>query len=144
MQSITLELRTEDAEPILREAAELAARYGAWLDYVTPRTWNFSLGVNDEVRKRWHEKFTRAKRIVEAFGIDHEATSEEETLTVSYPMKNEKRERRIGVAGLAYVSVSGGEPDYKKPRPSYRRGVHDEACRQAAERVVRRWRELVT
>jgi len=140
---ITLELRPEDAEPILREAAEDAAKFGAWCDYLTPRTWNAPYRVDDDERKRWHGKFVRAKRIVEAFGLEHEATSEGETLTIDYPMKNEKRKRRVIAGLLAFTEVSGGEVDYKRPQPSYRRHIHAEACRQAADRVVRRWRAML-
>ena len=143
MKMVTLTLRAEDAEPILRQAADTAARYGAYLDHITRRTVGspalyLSKTSFDDFRKEWRAKFLAAKRIVEAFGVEHEPTSEAETLTVWIGMKNEKR-RPLKVAGLAMVEVSGGEHDYDNTRPEYRRDVHAQACRYAADRVVRRW-----
>ena len=138
---ITITLRAEDAEPFLREEARKAAFYGALGDYITKRTWDTPGGRSlADDRQCWQREFLRAKRIVESFGVEYEPTSEEETMTVQFPMKNEKR-TPVVVAGLIkYTRVEGGEPDYKKPEPRYRRGVHAEACIQAADRVVRRWR----
>jgi hypothetical protein len=65
-----------------------------------------------EEKKEWLARFLAAKRIVEAFGVEYEPTSEAETMTVHFPMKSQK----------------------------YRHGIHAEACRQAAKRVVRTWR----
>jgi len=142
---ITITLRAEDAEPILREAARKAALAGACVDYITKRTerspWVYARRQPfDDWRRATQAEFIRAKRMVEAFGVDYEPTSEEETLTVCYPMKNEKR-TPVAIGGLLrYTRVEGGEPDYKKPIPKYQGGVHEEACKQAADRVVRRWR----
>jgi hypothetical protein len=144
-KTITLELRPADAEPILRDAARDAAMFGALGDYMTKRTMSAPIGFGEplaDARARWAERFLRGKRIVEAFGVDYEPTSEAETLTVHWPDKNEKREP-VNVAGMRFTRVSGGVPDPKNAIPQYRREIHAEACRQAADRVVRRWRELI-
>jgi hypothetical protein len=144
--TITLALSPEDAEPILREAAREAALYGAWCDYITRNTVSSPFGYEpsrvsfDEARKGWLAKFLRGKRMVEAFGFEYEPTNESETMDVHFPMKNEKRKRHTIPGFATFTHVSGGEPDYKNPQPAYRRAVHAEACRQAADRVVRRWR----
>ena len=138
-KTVTIDLRVEDAEPILHEAAYEAAKFGAWLDHITRRTYNPPSALTTENRARWQAKFLRAKRIVESFGVDYEPTSEEETLTVYIPMKNETRKLKT-VAGFQFTEVSGGEPDYAHPQPQYRRGVHEQACLEAAKRVVRAWR----
>jgi hypothetical protein len=144
MKTITLQIRQDDAEPILRQAAMDAAKFGAWLDYITRKTVNQPSAWGntfEDRRKEWQEHFLKAKRMVEAFGLEVEPTSEGETLEVYIPMKNEKRKLKV-IAGLAFNEVSGGEPDYAHPLPSWRRSVHEEACRQAADRVVRRWRDV--
>ncbi len=141
-KTVTLTIRAEDAEPILREAAYEAAKFGAWLDHITRRTYNPPSAPTPENRARWQARFLRAKRLVESFGIDYEPTSEEETLTVHIPMKNETRKLKT-VAGIQFCEVSGGEPDYAHPQPCYRRGAHEEACQQAAQRVVRAWRSTL-
>jgi hypothetical protein len=139
--TITLTMRPQDAEPILLDEARKAALYGAWCDYITPKTVNSPGRWNmlAEDKKRWQAQFLRSKRIVEAFGVEYEPTSEEETLTVYIPQKNEKRRVR-NIAGIGFTEVSGGEPDYAHPLPEYRKAVHHEACWQAAHRVVARWR----
>lgn len=137
-KAITITVRMDDVEPVLREAARDAAMYGALCDYMTKRTGNRPTGYGElleDARKRWQAKFLRAKRIVEAFGVEYEPTSEQETLTVDFPWVGGKRKL---VANLFY-EVSGQTQDFKRPFPSYRREVHQEACRQAADRVVRRW-----
>jgi hypothetical protein len=143
---VTLTLSPQDAEPILLDAARQAALYGAWCDYITPKTvnspGNWQRDVFANQRKEWQAKFLRAKRIVEAFGVEYEPTSEEETLTVYIPNKNEKRRLR-NIGGIDFTEVSGGEPDYAHPQPEYRRAVHSEACFQAAHRVVDRWRATI-
>jgi hypothetical protein len=144
--TIMLELRPDDAEPYLREAAEEAAKLGAWVDYLTRKCGNLPCGfdVLDERKKEWRMKFLRAKRIVEAFGVEYEQTSEEETMTVDYPTVGTKYKIVNLGPPLGRVRMgSGGSPDFKHPYPSYRSGVHAEACRQAALRVVRRWRETI-
>jgi hypothetical protein len=146
MKTITLQLRPDDAEPLLAAAARDAAQFGAWCDYIDQRTVNApgsgwqNLAAD---KKKWLAEFLRAKRIVEAFGVEYEPVSEAETLTVYIPMKNEKR-KLIDVAGFKYTRCTGGEPDYKHPQPSYRRGIHGEACGHAAARVVARWRKLLS
>ena len=146
MLTINLTLRADDAEPILRAAAMDAARYGSWCDYITAKTYNPPFAGNGqtcaEQKAGWNARFLKAKRMVEAFGVEYEMVSEQETLTVHIPMKNEKRTPR-NIAGMKFIEVTGGEPDYRKPMPEYRRGVHDDACRAAADRVVRAWRELI-
>lgn len=143
MATVTITLRIEDAEPILRKAAYEAAKFSAWCDHVTNRTHRCpgrGYGENlADARKRWNVKFLAAKRIVNSFGFEYEQTSEEETLTVHIPMKNQKRKLRK-VAGMIFNEVSGGEPDYKHPEPMYRGEVHELACHAAADRVVRAWR----
>lgn len=144
MKTITLELRPEDAEPILRQAADDAAKYSALCDHITSKTWN-APGPHPlaDAKKEWLARFLKAKRIVEAFGVEYEQTSEPETLTVHYDYIGGKRTimnlPTIGPVGVTRGSV----PDYKNPRPAYA-SWHSEACRHAAERVVRRWRELIS
>lgn len=149
MKTITIDLRPEDAEPILRQAAKDAARYGGMIDYITRKTggvpgreWrprdNF-----DDLRKEWQQTYLRAKRTVEAFGVEIEATSEPETMTITFPFVGGKRKlNKLG--DLAFYTVEGSKPDYKNPTPHYYRDVHVEACIAAADRVVRRWREITT
>lgn len=139
MKHVDLKLRVEDAEPILREAAREAALYGGWLDHITSRTFGSpagSLETHDDARKRWTLKFLQSKRLVEAFGVEIEPTSEEETLTATPTYEGGKR-RSVGM----FTVVTGQTPNFKKMKPQYRREVHAEACRQAADRVVRRWHE---
>lgn len=143
-ETITLELRTEDAEPILREAAHKAALNGGrWL-YVTRQTyhgpWNGTEGFNATSR-RWHQRYLEAERLVEAFGVEAEVPSEGETLTAHWPEKV-LRSHPVKVAGITWRHIDESVPDPKREAPAYRGGVHEEACRQAAERVVRRWRAL--
>lgn len=145
--TITLELRVEDAESILMKAARDAAEFGALLDHVNRKTGNVrhrGTGESyDDARKRWHQRFVTAKRMVEAFGLDYEPTSEAEALTVDY--------RYIGgttkihkVHGIGSFGVtSGSQPDYDHPYPSMRGEIFTEACRYAAKRVVSRWREAL-
>lgn len=143
MKRITLELLPDDAEPFLRRAAYDAAMFGALCDYMTKRTGSIPYRGHGEsledARKRWQVKFLAGKRIVEAFGIEYEPTSEEETLTVGYPMEGGNAKRH-NIAGLALNVIHDSKPNYDKPYPAYRRGVHEEACKQAVERVVRKWR----
>lgn len=143
MQTINLTISADDAEPILRAAAMDAARYGSWCDYITAKTycapWASNGRTRIEQRADWNARFLKAKRMVEAFGVDYEMVGEAETLTVHIPMKNEKRKPRV-IAGMKFVEVSGGEPDFRNPQPCYRSDVHEEACKQAAARVVRAWR----
>jgi hypothetical protein len=137
-KQIMLLLRPDDAEPILREAAEMAAKFSAWCDYMTDRVWSNPKASNETTaaaKVRWQKKFLRAKRIVEAFGVEYEQTTEAEAMTIEYRYIGEKRK---SIGGLM-TYTSGGKPDYKNPEPAYRREVHAEACRQAADRVVRRW-----
>lgn len=143
-KTITLELRPEDAEPILRQAADDAAKFGAWVDYIDRRTYDSPKGRGEtleEAKKRWRGKFLAAKRIVEAFGVDYEPTSEEEALGVYFHYVGGSRKlKKIG--GIAFNVVTGSRPDFSNPHPQYRKEIHAEACRQAADRVVRRWRAI--
>lgn len=134
--NITITLDASDLEPILRKAAHEAALYGGWVDHVTRRTYNPPQDL--KWQPEWKQKYLRAKRIVEAFGVEHEATSEQETLTVHYPHVGGKKINR----GF-FVEIVGSAPDYKNPIPEYWRGVHANACEAAADRVVRRWRESI-
>lgn len=146
IQKIALTLHADDVESFLRQAADDAARYSALVDHMTPRTYQspWRSGVPFEAQhKEWNARFLRAKRIVEAFGVEYEMTSEAETLTVHIPMKGQKRKMHT-VAGLArFATLSGGVPDLKHPLPCYFGGVHAEACRQAADRTVRKWRAML-
>lgn len=144
-KTVTIELPVEEAESILRSHAGIAARFGAYLDYITRRTYQMpgpEYTAFDDRRKIWNEKYLGSLRVVRAFGIEPERTSEEETLTVHIPMKNEKRKLRV-IAGMQFNEVSGGEPDYKHPIPEHRVRVHLEACIAAAERTVRKWKETL-
>jgi len=142
MDTITLALRAEDAEPILRLHAELAARYGAFCDHITRKTVERPNAYTpiEEARAEWLAKFLQAKRVVESFGLEYEPTSEAETLTVYVPDKVLKSRIVKGVAGMSFRLIDKSVPDPKNARPKWRGGVHQEACRHAAERVVRRWR----
>jgi len=138
-KTVQIALLADDAEPILRRAAEDAAKYGAWLDYITRKTWDApgrGAESREKVRREWSNSFRHAKRVVEAFGIEYEPTSESETIAIHYP--HMVGGRFENVAG--FRMRTGGETDYKRPEAIYRRSVHAEACRQAAKRVVRRWR----
>ena len=61
----------------------------AFCDHITRRTYDgpeWRQGETYEDRKkRWHAEFIKAKRIVEAFGVEYEPTSEGETLTTHIP-----------------------------------------------------------
>lgn len=146
MQTINLTLRADDAEPILRTAAFDAARYGSWCDYITGKTYSAPFSTSGKTtaaqKADWHLRFLKAKRMVEAFGVEYQMVSEAETLTVHIPMKNQKHKPR-NIAGMRFLEVVGGEPDYANPQPCFRGGVHEDACKAAADRVVRAWRELI-
>lgn len=143
---VSLTLLADDVEPFLRQAAEEAAKYSAWCDHITIKTRNSpSWGRMrlPDAKKEWNAKFLRAKRIVESFGVEYEPTTEAETLTVAYDHIGGKREI-MKVPGIGNVGwVTGSQPDYKHPHPSFYGGIHAEACRQAADRVVRRWRQTL-
>lgn len=139
--NVTLTLRADDAEPILRKAAYEAAKFGAFVDYITRKTYN-APGNYFVMHGQWQDWFLAAKRIVEAFGIEYEPTSEEETLTVHFDYVGGTRHPRK-IAGMTFVEVRDSKPDYKHPRPAYRRDVHSQACHAAAERVVKAWRETL-
>lgn len=140
MKTITLELRSADAEPILRKAAFDAAKFGAFVDHFTRRMAYapHGPGTFDEKRKEWQASFLAAKRMVEAFGLSHEQTSEEETLGVYIPDKVLKSHVKT-VGAFAFRHIDKSVPDPKNAMPSYKSGIHSDACRAAAERVVRRW-----
>lgn len=148
-KTITLELRPEDAEPMLRQAADDAAKFGGWCDHITRRTvdmpWASAMLGRDDFDKNkqeWQSRFLQAKRIVEAFGVEYEATSEQETLTTYIPDKVLKS-HLVKVAGMTWRHIDKSMPDPKNARPRYAKAVHAEACKQAADRVVRRWREIL-
>lgn len=145
MKNITLTIRADDAEPILLKAAEDAAKYGAWCDHITIRTYNAPRwrGMKlADAKKEWMAKFLQAKRIVESFGIEYEQTSEPETLTIYIPTKVLKS-HIVEIAGLRMRHVDKSVPDPKNAVPEYRSDVHAEACRQAAKRAVRKWKETL-
>lgn len=147
-KTITIELRLEDAEPILRHAAREAAEFGSLLDYVTRKTGNRRHQGHGEsyedARKRWHQRFVKGKRMVESFEVEYEQVSEGETLTVDYQWVGGTR-KIMKIPGIGPVGVtSGSEPDYNHPFPSCRGEIHAEACRRAAERVVCRWRAALS
>lgn len=135
--NVTLELRADDAEPILRKAAYEAAKFGAWCDYITARTYN-PPGSPAQRKKEWLANFLRAKRIVETFGVEYEPTSEQETLTVGYRYVGGRAENIVG-----FTVIRGSKPDYSNPVPQYRGEVHSQACHAAADRVVRAWRRTL-
>lgn len=142
-KTITLALRAEDAEPILRHAAKEAAEFGALLDYATRKTTGIrhrGMGESyDDARRRWHQRFAKAKRMVEAFGVEYEPTSEGEALTVDYRYVGGKTKVK-NIPGIGPVGwTTGSQPDYDNPYPAFRGEIHTEACRAAADRVVRRW-----
>lgn len=146
--TITLELRPEDAEPILRKSAYEAALYGGrWL-HITRRCVNRPGTLSDATFEanaaEWHRQYLAAERMVEAFGVEAETTSEGETLTVYVP-DIVLKSHVVQMAGMAFRRIDKSKPDTNRKnwRPEYRRGVHEEAARQAAERVVRRWLETV-
>lgn len=139
MGTLSITLRTDDAEPILRQAAYDAAKFGALCDHMTAKTHDAPTGFSESVadaRKRWSEQFLRAKRIVEAFGVEYEPTSEAETLTLWHDYVGGKTRK----TEMGFRVTEGSQPDYKHPRPAYRREVHTHACHAAADRVVRAWR----
>ena len=143
-KTIALALRADDAEPILRDNAERAARYGALLDHVTRKTENapgrrYNGDENyDAIRREWQEAFSRAKRIVESFGVEIEPIGEAEALTVRYPdIVLKSHLSKIG--GMTFRHIDESRPDYKKPIPWWRGECAGEACKHAADRAVRRW-----
>lgn len=139
--TITLALRAEDAKPILRQAAYDAAKYSAQLDYCMKNIGNhprWSGSTFADWRKEITDRFLKAKRMVEAFGVEYEQTSEQETLTVDWRWVGGKS-KLVRIAGIAFNEVTGSQPDYDNPFPSYRGEVHSQACHAAAGRVVRTW-----
>lgn len=115
---VSLTLLADDAAPILYNAAEMAARYGALCDYITIRTYD-SPGRNGpslaDSKKEWLAKFLSAKRIVESFGVEYEPTSEGETMTVHIPdpvlwRKRHKRSERSRPIFAAWPKKSAPSP----------------------------------
>jgi hypothetical protein len=139
-KTINLVMRADDAEPILWDAARQAAKYGAWADYITRRTVNPPQDLRH--RGEWQEKFLQAKRLVEAFGVEYERVSEEETLGVYIPHKVLKS-HLVKVAGMTMRHVDKSVPDPKNAMPQYSSGICSEACKAAADRVVRAWRSTL-
>lgn len=147
MKNTTLTLPIEDAEPILRKAAYEAARFGGFLDYIGRKTY-LPRGMPgphgdgyDASRQIWQARFLKAKRMVEAFGVEYEQTTEPEALGTTYPYWKNEKVRRRHVPGIGMmIHREGGEPDMKRPVTTYQGNIHDDACEAAAERVVRRWR----
>jgi hypothetical protein len=133
MKGVTITLHVDDAEVMLREAAYEAAKFGALCDYATRRTSStprkFKESLEDAMA-RWRERFIRGKRVVEAFGLEYERTSEEETMTMRAALK------QVYANGIAYERGLTASA-YKKPKQEYRGSIHDEASKQAAERVVK-------
>lgn len=129
-QTVTVTLRREDAEPILRKAAYEAAKFGAFVDHCTRRTVNCPHRGHGEsfedAKARWSKWYLQAKRTVEAFGVEYSMTSAEETIGIYWPPKPG--------TGTQYV------PDYANPLPMHRGEIHSQACHAAAERVVRAWK----
>jgi hypothetical protein len=146
MKTVSVALPIEAAERILREAAKDAAYYGALVDHVTRAAGNRPGSLKgktfDDARAEWRRDYLEAKRLVEAFGVEVEQTSEAETIGVGYGTKP-----KLGPNGRPRKLVLGMfrevETDFDKRHPEYRREVHAEACRQAAARVVRAWRSLL-
>lgn len=144
-KTITIALCLEDAEPMLRQAAKEAAEFGALLDYVTRKTGNVrqrNMGERyDDARARWQKRYLKAKRMVEAFGIEYEPISEGEALTVGYRYVGGKTtiRRMPGIGPVQWTE--GSKPDYDHPYPEMRGEIMTQACIAAADRVVRRWRE---
>lgn len=142
---VSISLAPADAEVILQQYAETAARYGSLGDYITRKTVDapgsiyLSAKHYDEAKREWHEKFLRAKRIVEAFGVECQYPTEAETLGVYIPSKVLKS-HLVKVAGMTFEHVDKSAPDPKNSRPRYKGRVHAEACRAAADRVVANWK----
>jgi hypothetical protein len=136
---VTITLRADDAEPLLRKAAYEAAKFGSWCDYITRRTYNPPSNPST-ARAGWQESFLRAKRTVEGFGIQYEMVSEEETLSVHIPDKVLKSHLTT-IAGMTFRHIDKSVLDPKRMMPSYRGEVHSQACHAAADRVVRAWRQ---
>lgn len=141
--TVTVALQADDIEPWLRQAADDAARYSSLADHIGRATYHAPLGHGEsyeDARARWQRAFLKARRIVQAFGVDYEPVSEEETLTITFDEIG-GRTKVMRLPGLGPVGWrTGGRPDYRHPRPCYRGGVHHAACNAAADRVIRRWR----
>lgn len=145
MKEVTVKLPIDYAEKVLRDAAYKAAYFGSLLDYMTRRTKQrpgpgYTL---DEGRIAWKEGYLSAKRVVQAFGVEYEPVSEQETLTVTYEYKGGKT-KRVMIAGLLkFNHTEGGRLDYDNPIPCYRGEVHREACEHAAASVVKSWKGMI-
>lgn len=143
MQAITLSLRAEDAEPILRKEAYDAAKYGSMVDHIPRKCWNHPKGYgvdHDKQKAIWSERFLRSKRIVESFGIDYEPVSEAETITLRYEEIKRTKARR-NIAGMTFREIETVGYNSKKFEAHYISEYHSQACQAAADRAVRRWRE---
>lgn len=138
MKNVTVTLRSDDAEPILFKAAFDAAKFGSYCDYITRRTGNTPSGDPET----WKKNFLAAKRTVEAFGIEYEQVSEQETITIAFNYVGGKR-KVVNMPGIGPVGWrTGSEPDYKNPYPNFYSMVHGHACEAAARRTVRSWKAL--
>lgn len=147
MSTVTLSLRVEDAKPILRKAAYEAALYGGHADHIPRRSWGRPGPTGetfDDFRKRCAGRFVEAKRIVEAFGVEVELTTEPEAMTIHYPHRKGGKYKKHNVAGFVMRERIGGETDWSKPEPMYRSEVHRYASEAAADRVIRAWERLLS
>ncbi len=136
---VTISLEARDARPILDRAAYEAARYGSLVDYITLQTWNApGSGSIADLKVEWRRKFLAAKRVVESFGVEYVAVSEEDTVNPRghVPYIGGKRER---LAGFDFVTGAKPDPNPKNHKPQYRGAHHLEACKKAAEQTVALW-----
>lgn len=138
---ITLQVR--DARPILWQAARDAAYYGSLTDYITLRTWN-APGARKpiaDLKVDWRRKFLAAKRVVNSFGVDYFAVSEEDTVNpkghVPY-VGGRVKKLRLGSLGTIGMR-EGARPDPKKAEPQYKGAHHLQACDAAADKTVEFW-----
>lgn len=146
-RTVMLALRADDAEPVLWQAAKDAAYYGALVDFIDRRAvnspWHMESGESLEYRRKaWQQRFLRAKRTVESFGVDYEQTTEAETLGTYIPHKTLKS-HLVEVGGLTFRQIDKSVPDHKNARPRYLGEPHRKACNAAADRVVARWVALL-
>lgn len=127
-KTVTVTLLQDDAAKIITEHAAIAARFGAYLDYVDRRTANAPVNWHrdppetlEHARERWHRVFVRSKRIVEAFGATVEALTREETV----------------VQHEGYRSRPGNKKRVPYSYPCMRQV--QPACDAAAKRCVDKW-----
>lgn len=142
--SIHLTLRVEDAEPILRQAAFDAAKFGGYLDNVPRRIWNSPARGSkyEESRAEWRGKYLAAKRIVEAFGVEVEL-ADGDFVGTHYPHTKGGKREILDVGGLKFAMMKGAKTDHSRPEKQWLGVRFQEAAEAAQGRAVAKWRELV-